>query len=488
MEILCTRPGCSRPLNQFSDLDDPTHLKTAQQKYCTSCGMHLILGGRYLPEKLLGQGGFGAAFLARDRYTPTMRRCVVKQFQPMGNLDDQQLALAQDLFEREAHVLERIGNRHKQIPDLYAFFPLIVPDPQGGKTNQYFYLVQEYIEGEDFEQILEREGKLPETTIKEILVSMLGVLAFVHQEGTIHRDIKPSNIMRRSDGELYLLDFGAVKEVAAGAGVGSVSQRSTGIYSPGYAPPEQMRGAQVFPSTDLYALAVTCIVLLTGESPEDLFDGYSNIWQWRKFAPSVDAQLGQVLDQMLETTPGDRPSSAQAVLDLFQSSPVTPPPSSSTKIQAPAPAPTPTPTSQGRSPKPKPKAVPGKVKPVPVQKQTPPPVPQKSGSIIPALMGAGFTGFSGTLLFLITRSLIGGSLGIGIWGAAMGGLIFSLSRKIIETKEMAVFGVILTILSLIVVRNVAFVPMLVIAVLAGAALVAIFSLFTLIYRILQSIF
>lgn len=112
MEILCTRPGCHHPQNHFSDLDDPTHLKTAQQKYCTSCGMHLILGGRYLPQKLLGQGGFGTAFLARDRYTPTMRLCVVKQFQPMGNLDDQQLAMAQELFEREAHVLERIGNRH----------------------------------------------------------------------------------------------------------------------------------------------------------------------------------------------------------------------------------------------------------------------------------------------------------------------------------------------------------------------------------------
>ncbi|NEO27618.1 MAG: serine/threonine protein kinase, partial [Kamptonema sp. SIO4C4] len=61
MEILCTRPTCPNPRNFFPDLDDPNTLKTSQQRYCTSCGMELILGGRYLPVQLLGQGGFGAA-------------------------------------------------------------------------------------------------------------------------------------------------------------------------------------------------------------------------------------------------------------------------------------------------------------------------------------------------------------------------------------------------------------------------------------------
>ena len=69
MEVYCTRPHCQRPKNQFTDLDDNQTLKTVQQKYCTSCGMPLILRDRYLPIKLLGQGGFGAAFLAIDRDT-----------------------------------------------------------------------------------------------------------------------------------------------------------------------------------------------------------------------------------------------------------------------------------------------------------------------------------------------------------------------------------------------------------------------------------
>jgi serine/threonine-protein kinase len=225
--------------------------------------MELILIGRYLPLRLLGQGGFGAAFLARDRYTPAMRQCVVKQFLPSGQLSPAQLVVAQQLFEREAEVLEQLGNTHPLIPDLFAFFELTASSPQAGKQDKFFYLVQEYIDGETMEEELVQKGTLATGDVVAMLKEMLDVLTFVHENGSIHRDIKPSNIMRHRSGRFYLLDFGAVKQAAKGA----ATAKSTGIYSLGFAPPEQMAGGEVYPSSDLYALAVTCLMLLTGKQP-----------------------------------------------------------------------------------------------------------------------------------------------------------------------------------------------------------------------------
>jgi serine/threonine protein kinase len=91
-------------------------------------------------------------------------------------LNPSQLQLAQSLFEREAAVLEDLGNRHRQIPDLYAFFPLIVPGARAQVQEEYFYLVQEYIEGEDLEQILARQGPFSQSDTLSILVEMLQVL------------------------------------------------------------------------------------------------------------------------------------------------------------------------------------------------------------------------------------------------------------------------------------------------------------------------
>ncbi|MEO0459103.1 MAG: serine/threonine-protein kinase, partial [Cyanobacteria bacterium P01_A01_bin.114] len=164
--------------------------------------------------------------------------------------------------------------------------------PSSGQDEEYFYLVQEFIDGEDLEQILERRGPLPEGAVKAILISILKVLDFVHKNGAIHRDIKPSNIMKTVDNQLYLLDFGAVKQVTGAAS----STRSTGIYTTGYGPPEQITGGQVFPASDLYSLAVTCAVLLTGKETTELFDSYSNRWRWQDQVTSTDKNLALVLD------------------------------------------------------------------------------------------------------------------------------------------------------------------------------------------------
>ncbi len=300
--------------------------------------MPLLLGGRYIVERPIAQGGFGATFLARDRYTPAMKRCVVKLLQPVG-LTSSQMVIAKQMFEREATVLEDLGT-HPQIPDLLAYFEV-----QAG-NEEFFFLVQEFVDGFTLEQIVEQHGAIAEADVLEIMQSLLPVLQFIHEKGSIHRDIKPANIMvRKLDQTYFLLDFGAVKQVA-GAVQG---QKSTGIFTPGYGAPEQMRGDTVFPATDLYAFAVTCLFLLTGKEPDELFDVSYNKWQWDRFV-KLSPSFNKVLQKMLETAPSDRINSAADVLQALSRQTPSPQavniqtsakPAHQTSIQVPVPAPLP---------------------------------------------------------------------------------------------------------------------------------------------------
>ncbi|NEQ24562.1 MAG: serine/threonine protein kinase [Microcoleus sp. SIO2G3] len=478
MEVYCTRPGCPRPVNQFPDLDDRETRQRVQQKFCTTCGMPLFLVGHYIPQKLLGKGGFGAAFLGRDRYTPSMRQCVVKQFQPAGDLSPQQLQVAQNLFEREGEVLEQLGNKHPQIPDLFAFFELDVPGLGGGKPVRYFYLVQEFIDGKNLEEELATKGKFSEAEVQEVLTETLKVLQYVHDHGSIHRDIKPSNIMRHRNGRLYLLDFGAVKQkVAQGVGAGQPG-KSTGIYTQWYAAPEQMRGNEVYPSSDLYALAVTCITLLTGKEPEELFDSYNNNWSWRQYA-KVDDRLEAVLNRMLQQNPGDRFASANDVLAALTPPPPLPPPVTAPPTQIPVSTPPVT------SPPPPPVAPP----------PPPPPVaPSRPAfSTLELLGNAAFTGFEGGLLGVVALSVLGTTLiGSGFWLILVGILVFLQNRRTIEGKDFL-------IISALTLAIVWFVPALrdvvgssavaivVIAVMAGLVAIAVMAIFRIIYKLLSSI-
>ena len=496
MDILCTRPSCDR-LNSFPDLDNRNTLQTAQQKFCTRCGMPLILAGRYLPVKLLGQGGFGAAFLALDRFTPTMRFCVVKQFQPTGNLNAQQLAIAEGLFEREATVLEQLGNKNEQIPDLYAFFPLIVDNPREGKPDQFFYLVQEFINGENLEEELARTGPFSEVAVKEVMEEMLKVLQFVHSKGSIHRDIKPSNIMRNQEGKLYLLDFGAVKQIAAGNVPGG---GSTGIYSMGFAPPEQMAGNQVYPATDLYALGVTCLYLLTGKSAQDLYDPYHTTWNWRTYAPPISDRLGQVLDKLLLPAPKDRYQSAIEVLKALDepvSNPVIQPQS-----QTPS---TPATKIQQQSQTPPTKSSTPAVKPV----KTPRTSPKTPFSTLELLSNAAFLGFEGSLIGIAATSLFPATgFSALITGMVIAGMIFAQWKRVIEKWEfLFIAGISLTaffflpilhkssvISPLQAVLSVSapifqnpFFVILLIASFGALGLIAIVALFRLIYQLLTSL-
>jgi len=273
--------------------------------FCQRCGSKLVLQERYRGVRVIGEGGFGRTFLAVDEQrldTP----CVIKQFLPQQS-GSAALEKATELFKQEAFRLRDLG-KHSHIPDLLAFFP------QEGRL----YLVQEFIEGKNLLDELEQKGKFSESEVKQILVELLPILQFVHDNKVIHRDIKPENIIRSSQtGALFLIDFGVSKEVG-----GSVLSRVGTITGTlGYAPPEQMRG-KVFTNSDLYSLAVTCIRLLTGcfqkDAGDDLiFDSMRMQWIWKQYV-SVSQELEIVLDKMLQDIPVNRFQSATEVLSALQ--------------------------------------------------------------------------------------------------------------------------------------------------------------------------
>jgi serine/threonine protein kinase len=282
----CLNPRCPAPQN-------PTGTN-----FCRTCGSKLLLKDRYRTIEPIGQGGFGKTFLAVDEDKPSHPRCVIKQFFPQAQ-GTNTVQKAAELFTQEAVRLDELG-KNPQIPELLAYF----------SQDSQQYLVQEFIDGKNLAQELAGNGAFSEEQIRSLLNDLLPVLQFVHQHRVIHRDIKPENIIRSRDGQLVLVDFGASK-VATGT---SLAQTGTAIGSAGYAAPEQNLGRAVFAS-DLYGLGITCIHLLTGMHPFDLFDASEGVWVWRNACkrPVSDA-LGRILDKMLESAINRRYQSAAEVL------------------------------------------------------------------------------------------------------------------------------------------------------------------------------
>lgn len=454
--------------------------------------MELILGGRYLPTSVLGKGGFGTAFLARDFDSPTKRNCVVKLFQPPVTLTPTQMATAQRLFATEAEVLERLGLQHPLIPNLYAYFPLLITNPLTNQTEELFYLVQEFVDGEDLEKVLERDGKFSEAAVIEVLGEMLRVLDFVHNKGAIHRDVKPSNIMKGRDGRLSLLDFGAVKEVTAPSGV---QRGPTTICSPDYAPPEQIMNGVVDATSDLYALAATCVVLLTNMNSSELRDSSTNSWRWHSHG-RVSPQLSQVLDKMLSARPSDRYPSAKAVLSALSATSAQPGlPLSNSPQAAPSIGSIPSSSAPARSPGPQPVSplpapTPLAPKAVPAQTQaaSSPPL-----SLVQLLGSAAFLGSEGGLLaiaiFSLTSTVI---VGGGVWIAMLAVLTFLQLRRTIEGWDFLIIAG-LTLAAVVLfgplnsVLDGSLATILVIAMVAAGVAVAIAVLFRLIFSLVSRI-
>jgi serine/threonine protein kinase, bacterial len=256
--------------------------------------------------KKLGEGGFGTTYLATNTLMPSQAYCVVKQLTPTSTEPKLQ-QLIRDRFKQEAITLENLGkNSNGTIPSLYAYFI-----EQGE-----FYLVQEYINGQTLSERVATQGLFTELQVKQFLTDILPVLTYVHQRGIVHRDIKPDNIMiRQSDNKPILIDFGAVKETMSTMMTASGNMgQSIVIGTPGFMPIEQMSGRPMFAS-DIYALGLTAIYLLTGKLPAEFTtDPHTGNINWQLLAPNVSPQLKQLLDKTIQPVSNYRYQNTQDIL------------------------------------------------------------------------------------------------------------------------------------------------------------------------------
>jgi WD40 repeat protein/tRNA A-37 threonylcarbamoyl transferase component Bud32 len=308
--LCCLNPDCPSPINP------------ATNQYCQSCSapLTILLRGHYRVTKVLSdEGGFGKTYLAED-VDKLNERCVVKQLAPKVQ-GTWALNKAIELFKEEAKRLQELG-RHSQIPTLLAYF----------EQDNYLYLVQEFIEGQNLFKELQHRGSFNEAQIRELFMYVLPVLSFIHEHGVIHRDIKPQNIMRRLQyttfrstpprptsglhkrgGDVVLIDFGASKQLTATV----QTKPGTTIGSFGYSPIEQINGGEAYPGSDLFSLGATCFHLLTGISPFQLWTEYGYSWvnSWRHHLRyQVSSEFGEVLDKLLKKDINHRYQSADEVL------------------------------------------------------------------------------------------------------------------------------------------------------------------------------
>jgi serine/threonine protein kinase len=261
--------------------------------------MNTILDGRYQIIKKLGQGGFAATYLARNLASPGTPPCVIKHLRPRVKHPK-----VLQLFKAEARVLDLLS--HTQIPNSTECF----------ERNGEMFMVQDFIAGADLGKQYLRGRCWSEPEMRGLLIDLLKVLDYVHQHQIVHRDIKPENIIQRSEDQRYvLIDFGAVKEL----NVDEQTSDALVVGTAGYRSPEHIRGEPCF-SSDIYALGITAIQLLTRTHPQYLPRTADHQLSWREKA-MVTPELASIIDRMICPQVVDRYQSAQSVITDLQNLP-----------------------------------------------------------------------------------------------------------------------------------------------------------------------
>src|SRR6266481_1213390 len=263
-----------------------------------------VLAERYEILQLLGQGGMGAVYKARD--TELDRIVAVK--------------LIRSEFAKNPEILRRFKQElilarqvtHKNVIRIYDL----------GQADGIKFITMDFVEGRDLRQLLVEKGKFPPEQTARIMLQICRALEAAHTEGVIHRDLKPQNIMLDSGGRVYVMDFG----IARSAYLPGMTQTGALIGTPEYMSPEQARGEKLTERSDLFSLGVIFYELLTGKSPYPADAPLGTLWKrlQEKAKPpaeidsTVPKPLNDIVMSALEIEPEKRISSAREMAQQLE--------------------------------------------------------------------------------------------------------------------------------------------------------------------------
>jgi serine/threonine protein kinase len=254
-----------------------------------------LLQNRYRIMQTLTEGKFGRTYLAEDerRFNEL---CAIKELIAATGNDAGEKA--QELFQQEAAILYQV--EHPQVPQFREKF----------QEEERLFLVEDYVAGKSYQSLLSERlaaGTIfTEAEVLQLIRSLLPVLEHIHSRGIIHRNISPDNIILRDrDRQPVLINFAIVQELATRLQSPDTTTPVSIVGNVGFAPSEQIESGLAYPHSDLYALAVTAIVLLTGKQPSDLFEPSQGAWNWEQWV-KVTPEFAPIITKMLNHLPGDR--------------------------------------------------------------------------------------------------------------------------------------------------------------------------------------